>query len=518
MKRDTAQLADTTFDAIVIGAGIHGACIARDAALRGLKVALIDKGDLGGATSHNSLKTLHGGVRYLQHLNFKRTVEGIREQLYFRSTLSNHVRPVSFLMPTFGYGMRGPVAMWIGFQLYNVLSLFTALFLRQKTPTQWASVVSSKTCKKMLNSTDESITGGALWHELQVENADGALLDIVAHAAQHNCCVASYLCADSLIFEGDHVVGVDVSDSLNDTRFSVRAKAVINATGPWVEQFLSSHNQPAHLPVAVPVSKSMNILVDRPESPLAMGLQSQYASDSVVGSTKRLFFTVPWRGRTLIGTTHSSDILDPNTLTYEQADVASFVADINQVFNLDLHTDEVLYCYQGLTPLDEPNQNNASVLHHSLVVDHKSTCGTGGLISVVGVKWTTARAVAVKCVDLLARKLDRQLPAVTLNSSVPEHVKFSVDLHSQSDDVLVNFCQVQIDQGMALRLTDLLLRRTDEFILNKLSDRQICLMARTMAEQLGWSRDTCQREHDLLLSSALPDKRKKKLDTLQWWL
>ena len=199
MKRDVSTLRSTQFDVVVVGAGIHGACIARDAALRGLRVALVDKADLGGATSHNSLKTIHGGVRYLQHLNIKRTLESIREQLCIKSTLEQHVKPVAFLMPTYGYGMRGPLAMWVGLQLYNVLVAFMALRLGQKRLPERARVISSKRTRSSLSPDQaQGVTGGALWYELQVEQADRALLDIVADAAAHHCCIASYVKVDGL--------------------------------------------------------------------------------------------------------------------------------------------------------------------------------------------------------------------------------------------------------------------------------------------------------------------------------
>ena len=249
MKRDISTLRNTCFDVLVIGAGIHGACIARDAALRGLRVAIVDKADLGGATSHNSLKTLHGGVRYLQHLNIRRTVESIREQLCFKSTLGTHVQPVSFLMPTFGYGMRGPFAMWIGLQLYNVLVALTALRLGQKLPTKRARVISRRRTQALLGTGPVAgLTGGALWSELQVEQADRALLDIVAEAAARNASVASYVEVHGLLTKDGAAAGVTAHDVLNDEGISIEARVVVNAAGPWCEAMLDRLNASAGEP------------------------------------------------------------------------------------------------------------------------------------------------------------------------------------------------------------------------------------------------------------------------------
>ena len=121
MRRDIEGLKQDKFDVVVIGAGIHGACVARDAALRGLRVAIVDKGDLGCATSHNSLKTIHGGIRYLQQVNIKRTLSSIREQAIFLNIAPHLVKRIDFLMPLYSWGIRGPMAMWVALNFFYLL-------------------------------------------------------------------------------------------------------------------------------------------------------------------------------------------------------------------------------------------------------------------------------------------------------------------------------------------------------------------------------------------------------------
>lgn len=519
MIRDPNRLAKETFDVLVIGAGIHGACIARDASLRGLKVALIDKGDLGGSTSHNSLKTIHGGVRYLQHLNFKRTIESIREQMCFRQTLASHVRPLPFLMPTYGWGLRGPLAMWVAFQIYNVLVLGTAVRLGHSIPSVWSKVIGRGKCLSLLgDSSVTGITGGALWPELQVEQADLALLDIIADSERRGGCVASYVSVDSFQQAGDRITGVEAVDLITGQGFAISAKTVVNATGPWVEKVLHGSGLDSRFPVRVHVSKSMNVVVNRPSDDIAVGVQSRHASDSRVGATKRLYFKVPWKGLTLVGTTHSADVIDPDSLTYDQADIDSFREEINQVFpELALDADDVLYCYQGLTPLDEPDSEHASVLHHSLVIDHAEYSSLESLVSVVGVKWTTARLVAEKTVDIVARKLGSGKTSTALLEPVPIDADRPGAACELDDSALAAFCLYHVDRTMPCRLADLLLRRTDDFVLGRLSLHQVEIMARTMAERLGWDQETCEQEHAGLLASAIPDTRKQVLLNLKWW-
>ena len=268
----------------------------------------------------------------------------------------------------------------------------------------------------------------------------------------------------------------------------------------------------------VPVSKSMNIVINRPAEDLAVGLQSRYQSDSVVGQTKRLYFTVPWKGLLMVGTTHSDKTITPAALHYDENDIDGFLNDTNAIFpHLQLQMQDVLYCYQGLTPLTETTDTEAAVLHHSLVVDHALSGGPDNLLSVVGVKWTTARSVAKSAVDLVANKLDVAKDSDTLSRPVPVDPDLPLNASSLNDTDLAAFCKTHIDKTMTLMLSDMLLRRTDDFVLNKLSMHQFTLIAGTMAAELGWDRQTCIDQHQRVLDSALPEWRRQALAALQWW-
>ncbi|MDC0435379.1 hypothetical protein OAM69_07070, partial [bacterium] len=174
-------------------------------------------------------------------------------------------------------------------------------------------------------------------------------------------------------------------------------------------------------------------------------------------------------------------------------------------------------CYQGLTPLTETTDTEAAVLHHSLVVDHALSGGPDNLLSVVGVKWTTARSVAKNAVDLVANKLDVAKDSDTLSRPVPVDPDLPSIASSLNDTDLAAFCKTHIDKTMTLMLSDMLLRRTDDFVLNKLSMHQFALIAGTMATELGWDRQTCIYQHQRVLDSALPEWRRQALAALQWW-
>ncbi len=306
MKRSLSALAGGKFDILVVGGGIHGACVARDAALRGLSVALIEQSDFCSATSHNSLKTIHGGIRYLQHLNIKRAVESIREQQIFLRTAPHLVQPLPFLMPTYGWGMRGPLVMAAGIALYEGLSALIHLLGRQVPGWPSGRILSRRRCLEVAPGIDEhELTGGAIWSDAQVAFADKAVLQMLQQAEDHSACVANYIRASALLKDdsGKQVLGVVVKDAMTGESFNIHARLVINAAGPWVGRWLGEGGD--SLPsLSIGLVKSMNLVTNKPAPPFAIGVKSQLASDSLVDNAKRLFFSVHWQGRAVIGTTH----------------------------------------------------------------------------------------------------------------------------------------------------------------------------------------------------------------------
>jgi glycerol-3-phosphate dehydrogenase len=178
---------------------VHGACGARDAALCGLKVAMIDMGDLGGATSHNSLKTIHGGIRYLQHLNFKRSLESINGQKYWLETAPHLVKPLPFLMPTYGRGMRGPIAMRTGIRMLGCLGMGRNKRLEAASRLPRGNILSKQECIDEAPSVPrDKLTGGALWYDAQVEFADLAVLQLAQQTYQLGGVIASYVKATDI--------------------------------------------------------------------------------------------------------------------------------------------------------------------------------------------------------------------------------------------------------------------------------------------------------------------------------
>ena len=502
MTRDIERLTKERFDVIILGAGIHGACAARDAALRGLRVAVIDRADFGGETSHNSLKTIHGGIRYIQHLNFSRTLASIREQAIWLRTAPHLTRRLPFLMPTYGHGLRGPLAMFAGLSLYRALGWGRRRGIPPEAQIRPGRVMGPSSTRALLpDIPDAGLSGAASWDDAQIRFADRAILELVSDAADHGAVLAPYVEATEILSNNGRATGVSVRDVLTGTDHTINGAVVVNTTGPWASQLAGDlPDQNAQ----VSLTRSMNIVTRRKPPDFAFAIKSDEASDSKLGQTKRLFFAVPWEDCTIYGTTYGPVRPGPDRRSAQEADILAFLDDLNAAWPaLRLTIDDVLYCHRGLTPAEE-GSGSAGQLHDSLVIDHGAKGGLQAMISVVGVKWTTGRLVAEQAVDIVCRHLGHQASGRTSTMPLRPLKDVTYDLAGFSEDQIRQFCQTHMDLTLTLRLRDMLLRRTDDLVRGRLSPREIVIVARCMRDHLGWNETHCIEEADSLQDIWLP--------------
>lgn len=482
MKREIDRLKSDSFDLVVIGAGIHGACIARDAALRGYSVALIDKGDIGGETSHNSLKTIHGGIRYIQHLDFARSLESIREREIWLRTAPHLVAPLPFVMPTYGHGARGPLAMRAGVALYNGLG-----FLAGASAGKAGSrnrVISAADCLAFAPGLPaENLTGAAIWRDGQVRHADRAALEIVAHAVGLGAAAANYVTATGFDLEKGAVAAVRARDEATGEVFAISCRVAINAAGPWVHDVLDPVRGQGGVPPRAPLTRSMNIVTRRPAQSAALAIKSRRPSDSKLGKTNRLYFMVPWLDVTMFGTTHAPAESGEDVDDVER-EIESFIAELNDAYNdLDLSLDDVTYCYRGRTPADAEDGGRA---RKSFVIDHGAEGGPRQLLSTIGVKWTTSRLVAEKTVDLAAGLVPGGRACATRTEPVPELEGVGSGLAGLSAEEIGSVCRAHVSATMTRGLADMLERRTDDYARGALGPADLRAVAGALAEALKW--------------------------------
>ncbi|HEU5304127.1 MAG TPA: FAD-dependent oxidoreductase, partial [Gemmatimonadales bacterium] len=273
MRRDPTALSRTPFDLLVIGAGIHGACAAWDAALRGLTVALVDQEDFGAGTSANSLRIVHGGLRYLTRGNLAQMRESIRERSTLLRIAPGLVQPLPVLVPVYGIGLRGRLALGAALALNDLTSWGRNRDLDPGRLIPPGRLVSREECLQLFPGfAVEGLTGGALWYDGQLLHPERLTLCFVQAAADLGTVAANYVRVDRLRSGNGTVQGARVTDRLTGAEFDVEARAVLVAAGPWTSTVLAT------LPGATPQLRTsparalgLNLVLGRRLADVAVG-------------------------------------------------------------------------------------------------------------------------------------------------------------------------------------------------------------------------------------------------------
>ena len=231
-ERFSSALSETIFDLIIIGAGINGAGIARDAALRGFKVLLLDKGDIGGGTSSWSTRLIHGGLRYLEHGEIGLVRESLRERETLFRIAPHLVRPLPTLIPIYKTARRGPWTIRAGMIAYDLLSF-------DKSLSHHRMLSGEELLRRAPGLNVEGLRGAALYYDAQVEFAERLVLENALSATEHGATVVTYGRVDTLRIENGTVSGVEFTDLFSDQRHFARGRIVVNATGPWADRVLA---------------------------------------------------------------------------------------------------------------------------------------------------------------------------------------------------------------------------------------------------------------------------------------
>jgi glycerol-3-phosphate dehydrogenase len=536
VKRDLARLEATVYDLLVVGGGIYGACVARDAAQRGLKVALIERGDFGAATSHSSLKLIHGGLRYLQHCDLVRIRQSAREQRIWLTIAPHLVRPLEFVLPAYGHGPRGPEVLAAAVRLYEWLTRAERRSLPPEHRLPPGGRLSAAACRERIPGVpDAGLTGGVRWYDAQMLHADRLLLACVEDAAAWGAEVANYVAADALLGAEDWVTGVRARCVLSGETLRLSARLTVNACGPFA--FCLVQGTRAARGLRNTLTQSMNLVTSRPLfSDYAVGVSSRRRADALVPRGGRMYFITPWQGRAVIGTSHLPFAGDPSDFRFTEDEIEVFLEEINDAYPpARLGRGDVLYCYAGLTPAEA--ESRGSEVRHSRrgqLIDHVAHDGPQGLVSLQGVKYTTARLVAEAAVDLACVKLEHKgLRCRSAETPLPDGKGFvsleglereaaittddRTELHRllqaygtgygrvlTAADRKARFvsgedlfrCRVRhaLQHEMTLRLEDLILRRLEHAALGELSEARLTWSATAMAAALGWNDAHRQRE------------------------
>ena len=392
-----------SYDVIIIGAGINGAGIARDAAMRGLKVLLLDKGDIAGGTSSASTRLIHGGLRYLEHFEFRLVRESLRERETLLRIAPHLVRPLPIAIPIYKQSKRGPATIRAGMIAYDLLSLGKSL-------PRHRMLSRAETLKRSPGLNSEGLIGSALYFDAQVEFPERLVSENVLAAKKCGAEVITHAPVTKLLAENGNATGVQFSAN-GETRFA-HASVVINAAGPWIDRVLE--RAPVESPRLIGGTKGSHLVV--PPFPAA-------STDAIyleARSDKRPFFIIPWNGKYLIGTTDVRVEGDPDQVRTESWEIDYLLSETNLAFrDAKLNRDQILFTYVGVRPLPwTSNDGEQSITRRHFIREHPEI---RNLFSIVGGKLTTYRSLAEECVDLVYRKLGRPSPpCTTAENPLPE--------------------------------------------------------------------------------------------------
>lgn len=393
----------TPYDVMVIGGGINGAGVARDAARRGLKVLLLDKGDLSSGTTSWSTRLIHGGLRYLEHGELTLVRESLHERELLLRNAPHLVRPLSMLIPIYKDAARGPFTLRAGMIAYDLLSLDKSLDHHRMLSREEA-------LRRAPALNPSNLRGAALYFDAQVEFAERLVLENALDARAHGARILTYARAEKIIVENNTVRGLEFTDLIGGASQTAQASVVLNVAGPWVDEVLSASGRSTK--PLVGGTKGSHIVVEKFAGAPDCAIYAEARADH------RPFFIIPWNELYLIGTT---DILYAGNLDRVEAgdgEIEYLIKETNRVIpSAELTRGSVLYTYSGVRPLPfVEKESESSITRRHFVRDHAPEIH--GLLSIVGGKLTTYRSLSEEAVNLIFKKLGRA-PARSTTAHTP---------------------------------------------------------------------------------------------------
>jgi glycerol-3-phosphate dehydrogenase len=529
MRRDPARLSNEIFDLLIIGGGVTGACVARDAALRGLNVALIEKIDFAHATSAHNSKLIHGGLRYLRNFELALVRESLRERRIWQRTAPHLVQPLPFLLPLEKAGFAARTTLSAGLTLYDLLSYDRGWLSDPDQRLPAHSFLNKRDALAREPSLDTpGFEGAFLYYDAQSYAPERLALECILDAVAHGAAAANYVAAEGLLVRNGAVEGAKARDLVTDTAFDIRAKTTLVATGPWADIFLA---QALGKPATHKLLRSKGIHLIVP------AMTKQDALTVAAGGGH--FFVLPWRGHSLLGTTDTAFRSNPDNVGVTESDIDDFLAFINaHLPSAHLARANVQHWYAGLRPLvDDGSGDTYDASRRAELVDHSRDDGLNNLFSAIGGKWTTSRDLAQKTVDTLVARLGIPTKPCTTQTrptpggAIARFAAFKAQIEAEHDPVpnidhLARLYGTRVRDVLALgqnrpdlrealsesgdigaqilfaireeaaqTLDDVVMRRTGIGQLGNPGDDNLARAAAIMATELGW--DDARKANEL---------------------
>ena len=518
--RDLASLEAGTYDLLVVGGGIHGLASAYEAASRGLRVALIEADDFGSGASFNHQKTAHGGLRSLGSLDLARARESIRERRALARIAPWFLRPLPFLIGTYRSVVKNRVALRAAFKLDSWLGRHRNDGVEPELHLPTPRLVSKAATLRLFRGIrEDALTGGAQWYDYQMVEADRLTLAFAAAADRAGADLANHVEAVAAVRDGGRVAGMTARDRLTGTTMTIRASMTLNASGARAGEIMRLFGAEREFPLL----KAMNLVTSKPASDMAL---------AAAAPGGRILTLTPWRGRALVGTSQSAAFAQPADTNVTAAEIHAFIDEANHAFPaLHLTRADVTFVHRGIVPAVARRDGSPDLKPSPEIVDHTDS-GAAGAMTLIGAKYTTARAAAERAVNAAARRLGRRLkPSRTAATTLPgagiaDHealaiesaralradvplslVRHLIHLYADAAPAVITLMHQRDDlrapldpavetigaevlhvirHEAALRLTDVVVRRTGLGAAGEPPRGAVQSAARIAAEELGW--------------------------------
>jgi glycerol-3-phosphate dehydrogenase len=462
------RFAEAPLDVLVIGGGITGSGIARDAAMRGLRTGLVDQHDFAFGTSSRSSRLLHGGLRYLEQGRIALVREASVEKKTIRAIAPHLADPMGFVFPAYKKGGRPLWQLRIGVKLYDLLCGG-----RNFNPSR--GFTRTETLRSLPSLNPDGLLGSVRYFDA-LTNDSRLVLDTLRSAVAHDATVANYVRFRDARRIAD-VWDCELEDTLTGEVFTVHAHTLVNATGPWAQQI-------PHSSVKLRLSKGIHLVIDRQRLPLLEAV--------VITESKRILFLIPWGERVIVGTTDTDYWNAPEKVHVDATDIAYVLRTVNESFpQLALKEADVISSWAGLRPLVANPDGSPSDISRA----HQITSPKPGWWDVTGGKLTTYRLMAEQTVDKIVRHLRRSTPSCRTADepllSSPVAATYSAIIPPPCTRLAVEH---YVKNEWAVHLADVMLRRSGWHYYHTDSAHLAKEVAAWMTEILGWNLDEQRQE------------------------
>ena len=551
-NRDLTPLENASFDVVIIGGGISGAWLALHCQQQGLSTALIEKSDYASQTSSSSSKLLHGGIRYLQQMQFGKVRESAMERAEYIFAAPHLSHPVPFIIPTYRDFQRSKFFLNCGMLAYQTLCFGEKSVIGsvEESPPP-ARSISAAELNDLCDLGDSDHTGAVVFFERHMLDSERMVLTILQTAQSLGAQTFNYVSAQEFLQSQNSINGIVAKDEISGRQLTIKSRLVINAAGPWIDNLNGGLDNAEHAPRINGFAVGSHI-VTRQLSDHAIALTTKHQSDAKIDRGGRHVFVIPWRGHSLIGTSYD-EIDSPNgEIRIQPGHVDQLLEAVNDGMpNANLGRDDLVSGYSGLYPLHTDNIKS-TVYQGSgeyQIIDHAVANKVEGLVTALGAKYTTGRKLSELTMKVVNRKLgvSGQAERIKLRGAdyrsfqsfrdsklskyggrfseatlqhLVRHYGSDVDAFIEridSDKLLhEKICSGQqdilgqvvwaVEQEQTVSLFDMLFHRTSLGLLGINTD-EVQKVAEVMAQQLGWSDTELKEQSDRVLEHMSHTRR-----------